>query len=315
MDINNSKVIVTGGLGFVGRNLIDELVQAGCKNIVIIDDCSNSKPDLAEGWEDIVTHLQQSVIESEWMKQLDDSDVIYHLACKTLLECNDNPVYDLEINAGSTLKILEYIKLLEQKPVFVYSSSACVYGLTPEYAIDESYSNTPTSQYGVSKLAGENYVQMYSKNFNLPTIVMRLSNVYGPWQTLNNPYCGVIGIFIDLAERGQPLTIVGDGTQSRDFTYASDVAQALVEIVNHKEAYGEIFNISYGKDTNINDLAKAVLLEVANVGTINTPQRVIDDIKHRCLNSDKLNHILTINRTSVIEGIKNTITWRKASIK
>lgn len=310
---SGKKAIVTGGMGFIGRNLVQALLSAEA-SVTIIDDCSNSSPEPSVAWIGDFRHIQRSVLDDEWFHEIDNADYVFHLACKTILECNDDPLLDLDVNAGSTLKILEYISRLETttRPSFLYTSSASIYGTTPDSAVSEDHPLSPCSQYGVSKLAGENYTTIYAKQYNLQARSLRLSNVYGPGQTPNNPYCGVIGIFINQSLRNEPLTVIGDGSQTRDFTYVEDVVKAIMLTASNNSTSGKSYNVSSGVASTIENIAHEII-SINKSGTVHYVQeRMIDNIRHRKIDSSSITKdIGWKNVTSINEGLQKTIEWFK----
>lgn len=310
-EYSRQTAMVTGGMGFVGRNLVEGLLWESIGKVIVVDDCSNSSAEMPEHWDERVVLMQQSVAEERWLDLIDRSQFVFHLACKTLIECDNDPGYDAQVNTFSTLRALEKIRSLgDDAPKFVYASSASVYGTTPNRSIDETYQTIPSSQYGVSKLGGENYTRMYAEKYGIDATALRLSNVYGPWQTPTNPYCGVIGIFFDQAMKGEPLTVVGDGNQTRDYTYAEDVVEAILAASSSDEAKGEVFNVSSGVATSVADLAQEVqkIFPEAEVGQL--PPRLIDTIQHRQLDSSKIGDVLGWqSRTPLSAGLLATADW------
>lgn len=314
-EYNQKTAIVTGAMGFVGRNVVEGLLDQSIGQVIAVDDCSNSSPEMPEHWEDRVVLLKQSVTSEKWLRYIKSSSHVFHLACKTLLECDENPGYDAEVNATSTLRILEEARHLGDKaPAFVYASSASVYGNTPDFAIDESYPTIPLSQYGVSKLTGESYTRMYAEKYGLRTTALRLSNVYGPWQTPNNPYCGVIGIFFDQAIKGEPLGVIGDGRQSRDFSYAGDVVEAILKAGSNPKAKGEVLNVSAGVAVSIGELALEVQKLFPDVEIGQQPPRLIDNIQHRLLDNSRIGEVLDWqSHTTLGTGLRETLKWVRAN--
>jgi len=179
--------------------------------------------------------------------------VIYHLAAQVVVPYSmENPIEDFETNARGTLNVLEKARKDDARVVF--TSSAAVYGNTTQLPTPESYGFNPASCYGLSKVVGEQYCNMYSKQYGLNITILRLANVYGP-------RChGVIEDFLDKISRNpEKLEIIGSGLQSRDFVHVSDVVDALILSATSEAAVGETFNIGFGKTTKIIDLAKMML--------------------------------------------------------
>lgn len=308
----DKKVLVTGGMGFVGRNLVSGLLARGAERVIVVDDCSNSSTAPESTWGERVEILQKSVLDTSWFTRMECVQYVFHLACKTVLECEQDPQLDLEVNALSTLHMLEFIKELEGavRPRFIYTSSASVYGVTPDYAIDELHPIDPCSQYGVSKLAGERYVRMYTKSYGLDACALRLSNVYGPGQTPNNPYCGVIGIFLNQAKSNQALTVIGDGSQTRDFTYVDDAIDAITKAGADDRSNGQILNVSSGVSTSVRRIAEEVVAIFPNAQISYISKRMIDNIHHREIDSTRIASELDWKaQVDLQEGLRKTSQW------
>jgi UDP-glucose 4-epimerase len=228
-----------------------------------------------------------------------DLDVIFHLACVNQMQAVDNPRENLEVNALMTREIALRAKMCGAK--FVYTSTASAYGQADEIPTPVTAELRPQSDYAVAKLAGEFFV----KNSGADWTILRLSNVYGPHQTVDNPYCGVIGRFFDQALKGEPLTIIGDGTQTRDFTYVDDVVDHLVEM--HLPEFSErIYNVSHGKEESILELGGHLsrLLGVRRIKPIE--ERSIDTISRRLLKSN------LACPTTLADGLKQTLKWYRS---
>jgi UDP-glucose 4-epimerase len=301
-------VLVTGGLGFLGRNLVDALLDESVRHVIVVDDCSNSSSDIPEHWTQRVEHIDTSVTDSEWLGRIPEVNTVFHFACKTLLECRADPVTDAEVNAVSTLRMLEYLRRLDgPAPTLVYPSSVSVYGVTPARAIDENFATHPCSQYGVSKLAAEKYVQMYAARYGLYTAITRLSNVYGPGQTPRNPYCGVVGIFLEQAATGRPLTVIDDGTQVRDFTFVTDAIRAVLWAGADPSARGRVFNVSSGRPTSIRELADEIRRLFPGVTIEHRPASTIDSIRHRVIDSSEIRKLGWRSTTSLRSGLEHTV--------
>lgn len=311
------SALVTGGMGFVGRNLVSGLLSRGARSVIVVDDCSNSSDVFEKEWNGRVELVKQSVLNQEWYHRIDEVEHVFHLACKTVLECEEDPELDLEVNALSTVRMLEYIKCIEpeKQPRYIYTSSASVYGVTPDFAVDELYPIDPCSQYGVSKLAGERYVRMYAKTYGLKASALRLSNVYGPGQTPSNPYCGVIGIFLEQAKSHKPLTIIGDGSQTRDFTFVDDTIDAIARAGFDSRADGKVLNVSSGVATSVRNIAEAVIAIYpgAEIGYVS--KRVIDNIQHREVDSSRIKSELDWSANiSLQEGLRRTHQWMSTTV-
>jgi UDP-glucose 4-epimerase len=314
--IRNKKVLVTGGLGFVGHNLAKTLCDDfGCE-VTVVDDCSNSSPKVLEGYLDGKINFRElSVLdETSFLPLLKDFHYIFHLACKQISASGAEPVLDLEVNSLSTLRMLEYIRNNEFPRLerFVYTSSCSVYGSSTRLPLQESGSTNVLSNYASTKLLGENYTLIYNRNYDIPTASVRYSNVYGYGQSPTNPYCGVLGRFVHNALVGQPLTIIGDGEQTRDYTFITDAVNATILAAVHPKALGDVFNVGTNVETSVNDLAQMIADMVP--GTINTflPERDIDNIRRRVIDIEKIHQRLGWTPlVSVKRGVKETVEWYK----
>lgn len=313
--IEGTKVIVTGGLGFVGHNLVKELVNKYNCEVIVVDDFSNSYPGILGEDEKKVTIHQLSVMDYDKLFPLfDDVDYIFHLACKQISSSGKEPLSHLRVNAESTLSMLEYIrnnKLVKLKR-FVYTSSTSIYGSSVKLPISENDPTLVLSGYAATKLLGENYTLMYNRNYDLPTASVRYSNVFGPGQSPTNPYCGVLGKFIHNALTNKSLDIFGDGEQTRDYTYIDDAVRATILSAVHPRAYGDVFNVGTSVETSVNDLVEIITKITGEREVNHIPERDIDNIRRRSIDITKIhNHLSWSPRTNVKTGVKLTIDWYK----
>ena len=313
--INGTKVLVTGGLGFVGHNLVKELVNRYNCEVIVVDDFSNSYPGILGDDEKKVTIHQISVLDYDKLFPLfNDVDYIFHLACKQISSSGLEPLLHLQVNAESTLGMLEYIRNNELKKLkrFVYTSSTSIYGSSVKLPISENDPTLVLSGYAATKLLGENYTLMYNRNYDLPTASVRYSNVFGPGQSPTNPYCGVLGKFIHNALTGVSLDIFGDGEQTRDYTYIDDAVRATILSAVHPRAYGDVFNVGTSVETSVNDLVEIITKITGEKEVNHIPERDIDNIRRRSIDITKIhNHLSWSPRTNVKTGVQLTIDWYK----
>jgi UDP-glucose 4-epimerase len=249
--INGKRIFVTGGAGFIGFHLCRKLSDF-TSNLTIYDNLSSGK---VENVKHIprVHFVKADILDIKKLHSQEKADVIYHLAAQVVVPYSmENPIEDFETNARGTLNILEKARKDDARVVF--ASSAAVYGNTTALPTPESYGFNPASCYGLSKVVGEQYCNMYSKQYGLDITILRFANVYGP-------RChGVIEDFLDKISRNpKKLEIIGTGLQSRDFVHVSDVVEALILSATSEVTVGETFNIGFGKTTKIIDIAKIIL--------------------------------------------------------
>src|SRR5436190_230407 len=191
--IRGKKVLVTGGLGFVGHNLVKTLVNDWQCQVTVVDNCLNSSPSALGDMIQKIEFIQISVLDNDFYSLMDDAEYLFHLACVQIAHSGKDPVLDMQVNAESTLRMLEHLRnnRFEKFSRFIYTSSASVYGSSKNLPCREDGVTKVLSQYAASKLLGEQYTLMYQKLYDVPTVSVRYSNVFGFGQTPRNPYCGV----------------------------------------------------------------------------------------------------------------------------
>jgi UDP-glucose 4-epimerase len=249
--LKGKKILVTGGAGFIGFHLCKKLLDF-TPNLTIYDNLSNGK---LENVKDLskAKFVKADILDLKKLNSQEKADLIYHLAAQVVVPYSmENPVEDFETNARGTLNVLE--KARKDDARLVFASSAAVYGNPTELPTQEDYGFNPFSCYGLSKVVGEEYCNMYISQYGLRITILRFANVYGP-------RChGVMSDFLDkISKNPQKLEIIGTGLQSRDFVHISDVVNALMLSAASENSVGQTFNIGCGKTTKIIDLAKMIL--------------------------------------------------------
>ena len=252
------KAMVTGGAGFIGSHIIEDLLKIGV-DVISVDDYSAGKPENLKPFE---THPNLTIVKADISKReqiepyFEGVDIIFNNAASKKNICLKNPHRDLEVNSGGILTMLELAKKYGIKK-FVHASTGSVYGEPIHFPQTEEHPLDPVSYYGVSKLAGERYVILYSKLFDLNTTCLRYFHVYGPRQE-SNEFGGVCSIFIRNMMEGTDLTIFGDGTQERSFTWVKDIVKANFIVALNKQTNGQCYNCASGINVTINELAKFI---------------------------------------------------------
>jgi UDP-glucose 4-epimerase len=260
--MNGKKVLVTGGAGFIGSELVRQAKQEGFL-ITIVDNLLNGKLENVEGvLDDQVRLVVGDIFNREQMKNLMQGiDIVYHLACLCVRHSLHCPMENHETNATGTLQMISLAHEAGAKR-FVFTSSAEVYGdclsLTDSGALSENHPTRPTNVYGAAKMAGEGYALSFYRSYGFPAVVLRLFNTFGP-RCHQEGDCGeVIPKFMLRSLAGQPLVVFGDGKQTRDFNFVSDTARAILMAGIKEEAVGQIINIGSGYETSVNDLTRQI---------------------------------------------------------
>jgi len=316
--IRGKKVLVTGGLGFVGHNLVISLLQDYDCEVVVVDNCVNSSPAVLGEYLQKVAFHQISVLDTEKLFPLfGDVHYIFHLACKQISASGKDPLDDMRVNSESTLLMLEYIRnnKLPNLKRFIYTSSCSVYGSSTRLPISEDDPTIVLSNYAATKLLGENYTMIYNRSYDIPTTSVRYSNVYGYGQSPRNPYCGVLGKFVHNALTKQPLSIFGDGEQTRDYTFITDAVDATILAAVHPKALGDVFNVGTGIETSVNRLAEIIGQFSHEISIENVPERDIDNIRRRSIDIEKIHQRLGWSpRVTIKKGIEETLNWYEKSL-
>ena len=251
-----TSVLVTGGAGFIGSHLVDQLVNSGY-NVRVMDNLSTGKlTNIQEHIENgTVNFVEGDIKDLEQVKNcVHGVDAVLHLAAVTSVSFSvKNPTLTYETNAAGTLNLL--VSLAKEKVgKFVFISSCAVYGEPQYLPIDELHPTNPISPYAESKLLGERYCLGFHENKLLKSVALRFFNVYGLRQGLND-YSGVITRFVDKLKQGLPLIVYGDGSQTRDFIHVSDIVEAIQSCLENEGAGGQVFNVGSGKPTSISSAA------------------------------------------------------------
>ena len=247
--------LVTGGAGFIGSNLVESLIETASK-ITVIDNLSTGRLQNLKSFNDSIKIIEADISEQgDWMASFCDADVVFHLAALAdIVPSIQNPFGYYKANVDGTFNVLEAARKAKVKKLIYAASSSC-YGIPDEYPTKENAEIRPQYPYALTKRLGEELVLHWAQVYNLPAISLRFFNVYGIRSRTSGTYGAVFGVFLAQKLSNKPFTIVGDGTQKRDFTYVSDVCSAMIE-VSDKGENGEIYNVGSGKSISINEIAE-----------------------------------------------------------
>ncbi|EMG26702.1 UDP-glucose 4-epimerase [Listeria fleischmannii 1991] len=302
-------ILVTGGAGFIGGHLVEQLVAKN--TVVVVDNLSTGK---IENLPDEVIFINGDISNPETVKSLFENftfDFVYHLAAvASVVKTVNEPVASHYVNSSSTIYLLEACKEQEKQiEKFVFASSAAVYGAEPTLPKTEKSLIDPITPYGIDKYSSEKYVISYGELFGLPVSVARFFNVYGPRQNPDSPYSGVLSILantaIQLKEGSEkPFSIYGDGEQIRDFVYVQDIVQGLIILGENKSSRGEVFNIASGEKNTLNDVISLFEKLIGQpIPKVNHSMRK-GDIKYSFASIDKIKQLGYVPYFNILDGLE-----------
>jgi len=314
MKLTNTVVLVTGGAGSIGSNLIKRLLEENCGNIIVLDDLSSGFRNNISLSNPRIKFIEGSITDKNSLEAAfsDAIEYIFHLAGHFANQSSVNhPKEDLTTNALGTLMLLEKACSLKKLKRFLYASSSCVYAASEKILTEESQ-RAPHTPYAISKLAGEHYVSFFQHHYGMPTTILRYFNVYGPGEHPGK-YRNVIPNFIDLALRQKPLPITGDGTETRTFTFIDDAVEGTIQAALNDTAKGKDFNISSETEMEILVLSEKINKLTGNrAGLTFLKPRHWDNVRRRITSIKKANATFGYQPTTSIDvGLSQTLSWFK----
>ncbi|MGW6021232.1 NAD-dependent epimerase/dehydratase family protein [Streptomyces sp. NPDC055099] len=306
-------IVITGGAGFIGSNLARTLAGHPKTNqIRVIDNLSTgSKDNLADL---DIRFVEGDVQDAELLDQtFHGADAIIHLAAlPSVPRSVKNPLASHHANATGTLQVLEAARRAGNVHVIAASSSS-VYGATPHLPKHEKLPTTPMSPYAVTKLATEAYLSAYHYSYDLPVLPFRFFNVYGPGQRADHPYAAVIPKWIHATLTGQPITVHGDGTQTRDFTFVGTVCEVLTDAALHKISHPSPVNLAFGADISLKELIGEIGAVCGSSASVAHTAPRPGDVAHSSADSGRLRSLFPdTTPVTVREGLEMTLQWHRA---
>lgn len=273
--MKKNKVIVTGGAGFIGSHIVDALVKEG-HDVHVIDDLSEGKKENVNP--KATLHVASITNLDEMKKLFKGAEYVFHLAAVPRVPYSiEHPLETHGVNVTGTLNVLMASAEAKVKR-FIFTSSSSIYGDQPKLPLIESMEAAPKSPYALHKYTGEMYCKTWSEVYGLPTVSLRYFNVYGPRHNHAGAYALVIAKFMHLKKEGKPLTITGDGEQTRDFTHVYDVVSAnILAAKSDKVGRGEAMNIGAGKNFSVNQIAKLIGGPVEHIPARLEPKNTLAD--------------------------------------
>jgi UDP-N-acetylglucosamine/UDP-N-acetylgalactosamine 4-epimerase len=320
MKVSNKKVLVTGGAGFIGSNLIEDLLLYG-NTVICLDNFSTG---FHLNIQSFLNHSHFTLIEGDirnmedCLKATRDVEIVFHQAALgSVPRSIENPILTNEVNISGFLNILTASRDNQVKR-FVYAASSSTYGDSSKLPKIEEEIGKPLSPYAVTKYVNELYANVFGLNYGIEVIGLRYFNVFGRRQDPNGAYAAVIPKFLNLLINEEPLTINGDGSFSRDFTYIDNVIQMnhLAALTPNKEAIGQVFNTAVGERTTLKKLAELLINELSKFNQkilsieVNYGMNRKGDIPHSLASIEKAKELLSYKPAyNFEEGIKETVSW------
>ena len=277
MTHKKKKAVVTGGAGFIGSHIVDELLRRG-HEVHVIDNYaagkSNDRINPGASYHELDIREQTKIAPV-----IAGAGVVFHLAALPRVQFSiDNPAESHDVNVNGTLSVLLAARDGKVGKV-VYSASSSAYGDQPTLPLSEDMLPQPKSPYALHKYLGEHYCRIFSTVFGLPTVCLRYFNAYGPRADPNGPYAQAIIKFLHFKKQGKPLTVTGDGEQTRDSVHVSDIVRAnMLAYENDSVREGEVINIGSGRNVSVNEIARLIGGEVVHIALRIEPHDTRADI-------------------------------------
>jgi UDP-glucose 4-epimerase len=312
-NIQNSKILVIGGAGFVGSHIVDQLLAQPVREIVVLDNfVRGTRANLSEAAKDKrVRIVEGSITDRTLLAELmQGAEYVFHLAALWLFECVYQPRSALEVNVAGTFNVVEAGHEAGVKKI-VYSSSASVYGDALFTPMTEDHPFNNRTMYGATKIAGEQFFRAFNEQHKLNYAGLRYMNIYGPRMDYKGTYVSVIMKVLDRIDAGQAPVIFGDGSQSYDFIHVADVARANI-LALEADASDEFFNIGMGVKTTINELVMMLLkITGSDLQPEYRPQEQMF-VTHRVGSTEKADRQLGFRALVPLEeGLRSVVEWRR----
>jgi UDP-glucose 4-epimerase len=311
--LENSRILVIGGAGFLGSHIVDQLLDEPVREIVVLDNfVRGTRANLAGAQKDPRVQIVEGSIEDRELlaELMRETDYVFHLAALWLFECVHEPRSALAVNMIGTFNVAEAAQQAGVKKV-VYSSSASVYGDALFTPMTEDHPFNNRTMYGATKIAGEQFFRVFNEQHGLDYVGLRYMNIYGPRMDYKGTYVSVIMKVLDRIDAGQPPVIFGDGSQSYDFVHVSDVARANI-LALKSDSTDEFFNVGKGVKTTINELVELLLqITGSDLKPEYRPQEQMF-VTHRVGSTEKAAQELGFHATVELEeGLRSVVEWRK----
>ena len=302
------RVLVTGGAGFIGSHIVDALLANGHEVRVFDNLSTGTRTNVATSAELLIGDIRDY---DAVRAAVEGCDLVYHEAALVSVPLSvERPLDNHAINTTGTVNVFEAARCAGVRRV-VFASSAAVYGEPETMPIAESAKLNPLSPYALSKLMNEQLAQLYNELYGMEIVGLRYMNVFGPRQRADSPYSGVISIFLDRVRNGQPLTIHGDGEQTRDFIAVADVVRANIHAGTAPFSHA-IANVGRGKQTTVKELVEVIQTVVGNQVEVSYGESRAADIRHSCADTRRATEWGFSAETALNAGLSQTYRWLNA---
>ncbi len=308
------KIIVTGGAGFIGSHIV-EYWDSQKAEVHVIDNLRSGYKSNIEKFNKVIFH-KASITDRDFVfKVLQNADYVFHLAAfVSVPESIEKPDECAEININGLLNVLDACKECGVRKI-VFSSSAAIYGDNPLSPKTVDMKPDPKSPYGTTKLKGENYLKMYNRSYHLDAVSLRYFNVFGPRQDPNSLYSAAIPVFVNKAIHNEPITVYGNGEQTRDFIFVKDVVNANILAATNDSVNG-VLNVANGSAISINEIVKLVVEETNSRSKIIYEKQRAGDIKHSLASIEETKRALNFSPVyNLIAGMRETIKYFAEKMK
>ena len=303
------KILVTGGAGFIGSHVVDAYVAAG-HEVLVVDDLSTGK---RENLNPAARFYELDIGDAKVVELIRDERpgvLNLHAAQMDVRRSVADPIFDAQVNVLGTINLLEAARRANVRRVLFVSSGGAVYGEQERFPAPEDHPTNPVSPYGVSKRAGELYAFFYQTEYQIPFVALRYANVYGPRQDPHGE-AGVVAIFTQRMLRSEPVTVNGDGRQTRDYVYVGDIVRANL-LALESTATGP-FNIGTGIETDVNELARLLVAASGSTSAVRHGPAKQGEQRRSVVDARRAAEVLGWRpETPLAEGLRRTVDWFRA---
>ncbi len=316
--LGGSRILITGGAGFIGSYIADLAITAGADHVTVIDDFIRGRRENLTGamQSERLTIVEGDICNAALINELTEGqDYVFHQAALRITQCAEEPVRAMQVMVGGTQNVIEAARCFGVKKV-VAASSASVYGEPSYIPMDEAHPFNNRTLYGAAKIANEQMLRSYSEMFGLQYIMLRYFNAYGPRMDIYGVYTEVIARWLDRVDAGEAPVIFGDGSQSMDMVYVADIAKANI-LAMQSDVSDQVYNVGTATETTLKELCH-LILEIhgrQDLEPVHEPERKVNPVRRRLSSIDRIRAELGFEpEVSLRQGIEHLIQWRKESL-